>query len=162
MLVERRAPSKRISKRALTVWRIHGLIHSLIIIAVSIGLTVVSFLNDWPFYVWLSGIGVAILYTIFFVAVLPSLRWKRWRYEVRDLEIELQHGVIFVKRTLIPMVRVQHVDTIQGPILRPFKLATITISSAATVHEIPALDEGEADDLRNSISSLARVAEDDV
>jgi uncharacterized protein len=67
-----------------------------------------------------------------------------------------------VKRTLVPMVRVQHVDTVQGPLLRKYGLATITISTAATTHEIPALDMFEADNLRSSISALARVAEDDV
>ena len=63
----------------------------------------------------------------------------RWRYEVRESEIELQHGIFIVKRTLIPMVRVQHVDTSQGPILRKYDLAEITISTAATNHTIPAL-----------------------
>ena len=43
------------------------------------------------------------------------------------------------------MVRVQHVDTEQGPILKKYDLATITISSAATTHTIPALITAEAD-----------------
>ena len=34
--------------------------------------------------------------------------------------------LFIVKRTLIPMVRVQHVDTAQGPILRKYNLAGIT------------------------------------
>jgi membrane protein YdbS with pleckstrin-like domain len=60
------------------------------------------------------------------------------------------------------MVRVQHVDTQQGPILRKYDLASITISTAATNHTIPALITSEADELRSRISTLARVAEDDV
>lgn len=60
------------------------------------------------------------------------------------------------------MARVQHVDMKQGPILRKYRLATITITTAATKHEIPALDIEEADELRLSISRLARVAKDDV
>lgn len=56
----------------------------------------------------------------------------------------------------------QHVDTHQGPILRKYKLATVTVSTAATVHEIPALDLEEAEELRFFISNLARVAVDDV
>lgn len=86
----------------------------------------------------------------------------RWRYEVRASEIELQHGLFIVKHTLIPMVRVQHVDTAQGPILRKYNLAGITVSTAATNHVIPALVTEEADELRNRISALAKVAEDDV
>lgn len=60
------------------------------------------------------------------------------------------------------MIRVQHVDTIQGPLLKKYRLSTISISTAATTHEIPALDENEADELRISIAKLARVAEEDV
>ncbi|MEH7523617.1 PH domain-containing protein, partial [Bacillus sp. JJ1503] len=89
-------------------------------------------------------------------------RWKRGRYEVRENEIELQHGVFVIKRTLVPMIRVQHVDTRQGPILRKYGLATVAISTAATVHEIPALDMDEAEELRFFISKLARVADEDV
>ena len=60
------------------------------------------------------------------------------------------------------MVRVQHVDTEQGPLLRKYNLATVTISTAATVHGIPALDIEEAEEMRHAISRLARVADEDV
>ena len=85
-----------------------------------------------------------------------------WRYEVREQEIEIQSGLFVVTRTLIPMVRVQHVDTEQGPILKKYNVANISISSAATVHTIPMLELEEADMLRMKISELARVAEEDV
>lgn len=94
--------------------------------------------------------------------LFPKVRWMRWRYEVREAEIELQHGLFIVKRTLIPMIRVQHVDTTQGPLLRKYNLAVLTISTAATVHAIPAIAVEEADALRQQISVLARVAKEDV
>ena len=98
----------------------------------------------------------------FLIYLFPKIRWDHWRYEVREHEIEIQHGLFVVKRTLIPMVRVQHVDTTQGPILKKYDLGNISISTAATVHTIPALVMDEADALRARISELARVAEDDV
>ncbi|WP_409252623.1 PH domain-containing protein [Bacillus sp. SCS-153A] len=155
-------PNTRISEKALPVWRWSGLIHSGGIILLAIGALVLAIIYDWPFWIPAAAVVVAAVYTYFFAVLLPLIRWKRWRYEVREQEIELQRGVFFVKRTLVPMVRVQHVDTVQGPLLRKYGLATITISTAATTHEIPALDMYEADELRNSISALARVAEDDV
>ncbi|MYL51060.1 PH domain-containing protein [Halobacillus litoralis] len=155
-------PTQRISQRALTVWRIYGWIQVGIILLVTIGLTVTVFLWDWPWWIVLIGLGLALLEVISFVWLVPSLRWKRWRYDVTETEIDLQYGLFIVTRTLVPMVRVQHVDTEQGPLLRKFRLSTISISTAATVHKIPALDEQEAERLRQSISSLARVAEDDV
>lgn len=155
-------PQTRISPMALKVWRIYGVLESLIAAVFVAGAIVLAFIFDWSHWVTVTAVLVFILFTYLFVYLLPMMKWKRWRYEVREQEIELQRGIFIVKRTLVPMVRVQHVDTVQGPILKRYGLSTITISTAATVHEIPALDMEEADQLRNSISQLARVAEDDV
>ncbi|PFG03950.1 PH domain-containing protein [Bacillus sp. es.034] len=155
-------PQKRISPMALRVWKIYGVLESLVVASLAVGAIVLTFIFDWSHWVTVISIGVFIFFTYLFVFLLPTIKWKRWRYEVREQEIELQRGILIVKRTLVPMVRVQHVDTVQGPILKRYGLSTITISTAANVHEIPALDMEEADELRNSISQLARVAEDDV
>ncbi|WP_203364474.1 PH domain-containing protein [Bacillus sp. REN10] len=155
-------PRKRISKKALTVWRISGMISTVIVWLLLIGGGVFTLIKDGP--LWVIGIlaltGILIVY--FFVYLLPKLRWNRWRYEVREQEIELQHGVIITRRTLIPMIRVQHVDTEQGPLLRRYGLAAIQVSTAATIHEIPAVEMEEAEEMRKMISALARVATEDV
>ena len=155
-------PQKRISERALTVWKISAGLHSLVVGILAGGLITLTMLFDWPYWIIGAAVVVAALYSYLFIMFLPTLRWKRWRYEVREQEIELQYGVFIIKKTLIPMIRVQHVDTQQGPLLRKYRLSTVTVSTAATVHEIPALDMDEAEGLRTSISRLARVADEDV
>lgn len=110
-------------------------------------------------------VGLAIL--VLFVSVLlivfvPKIRWQQWYYHIDEQEIDLQHGIIIITRTLVPLKRVQHVDTRQGPILRNFDLADVTISTAATTHRIPALDEETAETVRNRISKYARLAKEDV
>lgn len=60
------------------------------------------------------------------------------------------------------MIRVQHVETCQGPFLRKYQLASVEVSTAATVHTIPALDIQEADELRRYISKMASVEDEDV
>ncbi|HEY4553897.1 MAG TPA: PH domain-containing protein [Bacillaceae bacterium] len=157
-----RPPAKQISERGLKVWRITGIINSAILWLLIGGGAAAVYFFDWPWwYVWAAAV-LVLAVTILNIVVIPSIRWKRWRYEVTEHEIEVQHGVFIVQRTLVPMVRVQHVDTSQGPILKKYNLATVSISTAATVHQIPALDMHEAEELRRSISALARVAEDDV
>lgn len=138
------------------------MIQTIILALVAIGGGVLTYIYEGPW--WIYALEAVLLLVIGYLIVIlfPKVRWMRWRYEVRESEIELQHGLFIVKRTLIPMVRVQHVDTSQGPILRKYGLAEISISTAATVHTIPALIMDEADDLRGRISVLARVAEDDV
>jgi uncharacterized protein len=155
-------PQTKISERALVVWRISGGIASLFSWIVGGGLVTLGVLFDWPVWIITAVIILILIFSYLITFFFPKLRWKRWRYEVREQEIELQRGVFIIKRTLIPMVRVQHVDTQQGPLLRKYRLSTVMISTAATVHEIPALEMEEAEELRQSISRLARVADEDV
>ncbi|AYA74213.1 hypothetical protein DOE78_01305 [Bacillus sp. Y1] len=155
-------PQKRISDKALSVWRITGAITSVIIVILAGGVIWLSNVFLWPIWVVIAAVAVIILHVYLYVYLFPLLRWKRWRYEVREQEIELQQGVFVVKRTLVPMIRVQHVDTRQGPLLKKYGLATVDVSTAATVHEIPALLVEEAEELRQFISRLARVADEDV
>ncbi|MBM4765392.1 PH domain-containing protein [Bacillus sp. B15-48] len=155
-------PKTRISQRALTVWKISGMIQSAILWIFGAVFIALAVIFNWPTWMIVIIITIGLLYSSFMILFLPKLRWRRWRYEVREQEIELQRGVFIIKRTLIPMIRVQHVDTQQGPILRKYRLSTVMISTAATIHEIPALDMEEAEELRHSISKLARVADEDV
>lgn len=158
----RTQPNNQISRKGLTVWRWYGLFQFLFLTLVAIGVYFILDRTeaDWKFN--FISLAVLLLHIIFFIILFPKVRWMRWRYEVREAEIELQHGLFIVKRTLIPMIRVQHVDTTQGPLLRKYNLAVLTISTAATVHAIPAIAVEEADALRQQISVLARVAKEDV
>ncbi|MEK4247246.1 MULTISPECIES: PH domain-containing protein [unclassified Psychrobacillus] len=158
----RREPINRISVKGLRVWRIYGIIQTLIVLLLGIGTGVINYFTGNYIWLYIVAGAVVLLVGYLLIYLFPKVRWSRWRYEVRDQEIELQHGLFVVKRTLVPMVRVQHVDTEQGPILRKYDLASITISTAATSHTIPALITEEADELRGRISVLARVAEEDV
>jgi uncharacterized protein len=87
---------------------------------------------------------------------VPLVRWRTWRYEVRDEEIDLLRGAVVVRRTLIPMTRVQHVDTQRTPLSDLFELRSVTVHTAAGSHAIPALRPGNAAAIRDRIAVLAR------
>ncbi|MBP3040196.1 PH domain-containing protein [Bacillaceae bacterium Marseille-Q3522] len=154
-------PTNRIADKALLAWRIAGMIYSIFPLLLSGSAITLSIIFDLPIWFIAAAIIFYFLYLYFFVFLFPVMRWKRWRYEVREEEIELEQGIFFIKKTLIPMIRVQHVDTQQGPILRKYQLATVVVSTAASTHTIPALNVAEAEELRHSISKLARVADED-
>jgi membrane protein YdbS with pleckstrin-like domain len=86
----------------------------------------------------------------------PLLRWRSWRYEVRDEELDLLRGAVVVRRTLIPMTRVQHVDTTRTLIGDLFDLRSVAVHTAAGSNDIPALQPGEAAAIRDRIALLAR------
>ncbi len=158
----RKQPQRQISLNGLKVWRLQNGIISLIFLFIIIGVFVASYYFQWPYWIGAILIGLWILQVIFGIWLIPKIRHHIWRYEVFENEIEIQHGLIRVTRVIVPMVRVQHVDTSQGPLLRRYRLASVQIFTAATVHDIPALELEEADELRDYISRLARVTEDDV
>ncbi len=159
----REQPTERIAKDAIKAWQITAHLTAIIFLIVSIAAFVAAYFFDFiSYWIGIIAISITIVEWIITCFIVPKLRWRRWRYQIYDQEIYIQHGIIVVTRTVVPMIRVQHVDTEQGPILKKYGLATLQISTAATKHEIPALLEEEAADLRDQISALARVEQDDV
>lgn len=155
-------PNQMIDRKALSVWRISAALNAIFYLLMAGAFWYIQRTFDLPWWTPLIAGGLFVIIIIFTVFIFPAMQWKRWRFEVHEHEIDLQHGIFIKRRTLVPMVRVQHVDTRQGPILKKYHLSTVLISTAATIHEIPALDEEQADQLRDYISRLARVTEDDV
>src|SRR5215213_7395836 len=94
------------------------------------------------------------------VLAVPELRWRRWRWEVREGEIDIRHGTFTVVRTLVPMLRVQHVDTRRGLLEQGLGLATVVFHTAAGANRIPGLTVAEAGTVRDGIAELARQVDD--
>jgi len=155
-------PFHKLPPRAIRVWQMSSAIGNLFFFGIPAVYAAVFGTGSFHFWIVLASSIVILGFWIFTVAFFPFLNWKNWRYAVDSDEIDLKRGVLIKTRTLIPLSRVQHVDTRQGPLLRWYDLATVTISTAATTHEIPALDVVIADRVRDQISKYARLAEEDV
>ena len=147
---------------AKSVWRIYSFMQLAILSIVYIVLLYILKGSSVPLYIKIIAGLVLAIYFIIIVLVIPKVRWNVLSYEVRDHEIEIQTGLFIVKRTIIPIIRVQHVDVMQGPLIKKKNLANINITTAATTHTIPLLHSKDADELRLKISELARVAKEDV
>ena len=145
-------PARRLSDTARWLWRVQGLIATVVAIVVA-GIGTDGARS--PLWALLPILAFAIG-----VVAIPELRWSRWRYEVRDEEIDLRHGTFTITRTLIPMLRVQHVDTTRGPLDQLLGLATVVVHTAAGKTTIPALDNLYAGRLRDQIARLARTADE--
>jgi uncharacterized protein len=158
----RPVPQEQIHPKAVTAWRISGAISTFFYLAMLLTYLFFVFTADFPMWPAWIGLFVVLMNGMFEMVIVPELRWRKWRYTVAESEIDLMRGVLIIRRTLIPVNRIQHVDTRQGPVMRYFGLSSVTISTAATTHEIPALDDETADTVRNHISGLARTAREDV
>ncbi|MEC1503639.1 PH domain-containing protein [Bacillus sonorensis] len=158
----RSEPKNQISREGVKVWKISASITSCILFLMAAGLFTLTVFFKWPLWIGILGAVLWLGISVIIIFIIPNIRHRIWRYEVHENEIDIQHGIFVVTRVIVPMVRVQHVDTSQGPLLRKYNLASVQITTAATTHSIPALEMEEADQLRDFISRLARVTENDV
>lgn len=155
-------PETRINKKAIKAWKISASIYGLVWFIVPAVVIFISYMETLNIILIASVSVPAIILYIVTVFLIPPLRWKRWKYDLTENEIDLQRGFIIQKRTVVPINRIQHVDTSQGPIYRKLGLSSVKISTAATTHEIPALDDETAKEVRNIISQLVRKVKEDV
>jgi membrane protein YdbS with pleckstrin-like domain len=142
-------PDNRLPPEARKYWRVSGALSSLPVIAVAVW--VGSVVPDIRLLLILGALAVAAVA----IAIAPGLRYRRWRYAIREHEIDISHGTWVSRRTLVPMRRVQHVDTESGPLQGSFGLASVSFHTAAGGLEIPALRQAEANRVRGRIGELA-------
>jgi membrane protein YdbS with pleckstrin-like domain len=144
------------------MWAVDGLVGAGMLagLAVVARLVVPDGAGGVPAWLLDAVVVLAVLDVAFAVLVLPRLRWRRWRYEVRDEEVDLLRGRFAITRTLVPIARIQHVETERTALSRAFGLATVRFFTAAGSTTIPALTEADAAAIRDRVARLARVPDE--
>lgn len=148
-----------------SVWRKTIILIALIFIIIGLALAALLtyldvFTNPWMIALSIY-FGIIILTTLISMALIPY-RYHFYRFEVTPEDLAFQKGYFFRSITYVPMNRIQHVETEQGPFLRKENLMEIVIHTAATSHRIAGLDMAEALNLREQIIQLVKVAKEDV
>src|SRR5699024_7274077 len=106
-MLMRQQPENNIAKDAIKAWRITASIYVGVLWLLIIAGLVTTFIFEFSYIYSLISIGVGIIASIFFVYAIPKLRYRRWRYKIYEQEIYIQHGILIMTRTIIPMIRVQ-------------------------------------------------------
>ena len=148
-------PSRTLAPAARRLWRLEGGLTAAVALIAALVLQMTA-----GGTIALLGWIATVLAGAVAVVVVPELRWRRWRWEVREHEIDIRRGTIAVTRTLVPMLRVQHVDTKRDLLQQALGLATVVFHTAAGANEIPALTVAEAAQVRDRIAELARTADE--
>ena len=103
--------------------------------------------------------GAAALIGLAALILFPGRRYRRWGYSEGEDEIEIRRGSILRVRSIVPFGRVQHIDVAQGPVQRPFGLATLILHTAGTHGAsvpLPGLKQADAEALRDRIRAKIR------
>lgn len=158
-------PANQLNPKIKNVWRINDAIWLTVVFLccfVPFAIAVAVESAGWMFVVLAALAALYVVGMVVWLVVLPPIRFMRWRYELSDDYLDIARGIVWHKRFVIPFIRVQNTDTRQGPILRAFGLASVTVATAAGEHEIPGLDSQTAEQLRDKAAELARLAQEDV
>jgi membrane protein YdbS with pleckstrin-like domain len=172
----REVPTGRLNKRVKAVWRLSGLIKTVIWGIVCFGAAFGLKFIVWnisvdelgklftgvvhvPLYV---ATAITVILFIIYVIIAPTIRYARFRYAVLEDEIDIYRGIIVRKRIIVPLIRVQYTDTTQGPLLRAFKLAAVKVYTAAGNQDIEGLATADAEELRDKVAVLAKQVQEDV
>ncbi|WP_215115345.1 PH domain-containing protein [Exiguobacterium sp. s80] len=111
-----------------------------------------------PWWMWIvTGLVTALFILKFYY--IPRLRYDYFRYQVDEEFLGVKSGVIFRKIEIIPLVKVQFIDTSTGPLLRRAGLMNIKVNTASGFAEIQRLEERRTLELRRHIERFAKLEE---
>jgi membrane protein YdbS with pleckstrin-like domain len=152
------AERHRLAPTAIRYWRWRIIFSSLPLVLLLVSLAIVLPWGDW----WMRWgvVGVAVVLLIIGMVILPPIRYRVFWYAISPTEIDVQHGAIFIKRSVVPMHRVQSLRTERGPMADHYRMTNLKIRTAAGSVNLSGLGRTEADDLCDRISRLADVADD--
>lgn len=106
--------------------------------------------------IWLP---LALAFVIFvFGGIYTVFKYRVWQFEIRDDDLYLERGVFTRVTTVVPFVRVQHVDIQRGPIERLAGLGSVVVYTAGSRGAdvtIPGLTPERASDLQRRLRNLA-------
>jgi uncharacterized protein len=139
-----------LAPKVTTLWRIQamgwvvGALSASLVISGLVGLTASATLLV-TLLVLALGVGLGLW--------LPTVAYRRWRYELTDDALELAHGVVVRTESTIPHFRVQHVDVHQGPLERWLGIARLEIATASSASdaEVPGVEVALAEPIRRHV-----------
>ena len=133
MTVPLRAPANRVDRGAVWLWAVQGLAFWVVIAAVVVTLSVVL-PDDVP-----SGVSVPLAVarwlllplTVLSVVVEPLWRYRVHRWEVTEEAVYTLEGWLSRTWRIVPVSRIQTVDTTRGPLQQLLGLAAISVRTAS-------------------------------
>ena len=94
------------------------------------------------------------------ILVAPERIYRRLGYSVDGELLRVVRGWLFHTDTIVPFVRVQHIDVKRGPLDKLFGTASLVVHTAGTHNSLvslPGLSPDRAADIREAIRGSIRV-----
>ena len=149
---------ERLNPRVQIIWAGGALIGSLVLGGIAGG--ALFFLRPD-----LLSVAVGVFVGFALIGLVHSLlRYRIWRFEVQEDALFLKRGVLTRVHTVVPYVRVQHVDTQRSPFERLVGLSSVVVYTAGSRGAdvmIPGLVPERATQLQERLRTLVGQRETD-
>jgi len=112
--------------------------------------------TDLPAGALLAPLAFLLVYPMF---LAPYRRYRALGYALDQDELRTARGTWTRRETVVPLVRVQHIDVVQGPLERLFGVTRLVLHTAGTLNSLvvqPGLARATAEALRDEIRTRIR------
>jgi membrane protein YdbS with pleckstrin-like domain len=132
---------------------------SLVWLVFAAGALIVGYvLDDATRFAMLLPVAVLIV-GLLVVAIAPQRIYRRLRYRLSERLLQVARGWLFHIDTVVPLVRVQHLDVVRGPFDKLFGTASLVLHTAGTHNStvtVPGLAPDRATAMRDVIREHVR------
>ena len=142
---------RRVSPKYVWVDLIGGVIGTIVALVAT---SVPAFISTVP---WLWALPGSLAIILIITLAFTPRRVRAIGYQLRDDDLVFRRGIMFQRIVSVPYGRMQLVDVNRGPLARAFGLSELKFVTAvaATGVTIPGLPELEAEELRDTLVTLA-------
>jgi membrane protein YdbS with pleckstrin-like domain len=142
---------RRVSPKYVWVDLIGSVIGTIVALVAT---SIPAFISKVP---WLWAIPGSLAIILIITLAFTPRRVRAIGYQLRDDDLVFRKGILFQRIVSVPYGRMQLVDVNRGPLARAFGLSELKFvtAAAATGVTIPGLPELEAEELRDTLVTLA-------
>ncbi len=144
---------EKLNHKIRTVWIIKNVLFVLLITSIIIAL---------PFPSVIPAIGFLAVFSTLLVAY-SFKKYELWGFEIKEDHVYIERGVLVKIRSMVPFVRIQHVDSRRGILDRIFGLSRVVIFTAGSRGAdvvIPGLKPERAEEIQEHLKEVAIDSED--
>lgn len=149
---------EKISPNALNVWNYNSIIGIGIYLALILGVYFILpiFINKPIVTICIIAvILILLIFELLNILKISKVKLNSWYFSISEKMIIIKKGIFIKKVIYIPMSRVQHVNTSQGPLMKKYNLREIIINTAGGTHSIPCIEGEKALFIQETIAGYA-------
>lgn len=145
---------QNLSKKAKKVMFITALLQGLVFAALAVFVIGKSFSRySWTGYALMA---LSVVLALVYIAAVPLIRYKRYRYLITPDRIEIIEGVFWVKRTVVPIDRIHQISVSKGPLDSAFGVAKVSVITAGATAAFRFLEEEKANEIALHLNTRIR------